>query len=134
MTFTIGPLTVSIVQLFVLALGVAGSFAIANYLIKGGNNKIIAIAAAAPFTLIACAIAFFEVSEMGLLEFLAKMARTHFFDTTTKYQVNSPKPDETELLIKQNHSDEQTQKITFKTQKGLLSDDTDDKIRDSGLL
>ena len=134
MTFTIGPITVSIVQLFVLALGVAGSFAIANYLIKGGNNKFVAIAAAAPFTLIACAIAFFEVSEMGLLEFLAKMARTHFFDTTTKYQVNSPQIDKTDLLIKQNHSDEQTQKITFKTQKGLLSDDTDDKIRDSGLL
>ncbi len=134
MTFTIWPLTVGIVQLFVLALGVAGSFAIANYLIKNGNHKIVAIAAASPLTLIACAIAFFEVSEMWLLEFLAKMARTHFFDTTTKFQVNINKPDSTDLLIKKSHTEEQIQKITFKTQKGLLSDDTDDKIRDSGLL
>jgi len=54
---------------------------------------------------------------MGLLEFLAKMARTHFFDTTTKYQVNVNKPDKIDLLIKEIHSEEQTQKITFKTQK-----------------
>ena len=134
MTFTIGPLTIGIVQLFILALWVAGSFAIANYLIKAGNHKIIAIAWAAPLTLIAFAIAFFEVSEMGLLEFLAKMARTHFFDTTTKYQVNVNKPDKIDLLIKEIHSEEQTQKITFKTQKWLLNDDTEDKIRESGLL
>lgn len=62
------------------------------------------------------------------------MARTHFFDTTTKFQVNINKPDSTDLLIKKSHTEEQIQKITFKTQKGLLSDDTDDKIRDSGLL
>lgn len=134
MTFTIGPLTIGIVQLFILALWVAGSFAIANYLIKAGNHKIIAIAAASPLTLIACAIAFFEVSEMGLLEFLAKMARTHFFDTTTKFQVNINKPDQTDLLIKKSHTEEKTQRISFKTQKGILSDDTDEKIRDSGLL
>lgn len=134
MTFTIGPLTVSIVQLFVLALWIAGSFAIANYLIKNGNHKVVAIAAAAPFTLIACAIAFFEISEMGLIEFLSKMARTHFFDTTTKYQVNTQKPNEIDLIIKKSHTEEQTQKIQFKTQKGLLSDDTEEKIRDSGLL
>ncbi|AKH32771.1 hypothetical protein XF24_00432 [candidate division SR1 bacterium Aalborg_AAW-1] len=134
MTFTVGPLTISIVQLFVLALGIAGSFAVANFLIKNGNHKVIAIAGAAPLTLIAFAIAFFEVSEMGLLEFLAKMARTHFFDTTTKYQVNVNKPDKIDLLIKEIHSEEQTQKITFKTQKGLLNDDTEDKIRESGLL
>lgn len=117
MTFTIGPVTVSIIQLFVLALGIASSFAIANYLIKNGNNKMIAIMAASPITLIAFAIAFFEVSEMGLIEFLAKMARTHFFDTTTKFQVNTQKVDKTKLLIKQIHSEEQTQKIVFKTQK-----------------
>ena len=134
MTFTIGPVTVSIIQLFVLALGIASSFAIANYLIKNGNNKMIAIMAASPITLIAFAIAFFEVSEMGLIEFLAKMARTHFFDTTTKFQVNTQKVDKTKLLIKQIHSEEQTQKIVFKTQKWLLSDDTEEKIRDSGLL
>ena len=134
MTFTMGPLTVSIVQLFVLALGVAASFGVANYLIKSGNNKFIAIAAASPITLIALAIAFFEVSEMGLVEFLAKMARTHFFDTTTKFQVNIQKPDKTTILIKQNRSEEKIQKIVFKTQKDLLSEDTEEKIRDSGLL
>lgn len=78
MTFTIGPITVNIFQLFIIVIGLASSFGVANYLVKHGHAKIIAIAASSPLTLIACAIAFFEVSEMGLIEFLAKIARTHF--------------------------------------------------------
>lgn len=134
MNFNIGPLTVWIWQLFILVLGVAGSFAIANYFIKQGQNKVVAIAFALPLTLIAAAIAFFEVSEMGLIEFLAKMLRTHFFDTTTKFQVNVEKPDKIDLLIREIHSEEQTQKITFKTSKSLLSNDEEQQIRESWLL
>lgn len=134
MSFTIGPLTVNIIQLFVLAAGIAGSFAIANYFMKNGQNRFVAIAFASPLALLAFAIAFFKVSEMGLLEFIAKMLRTHFFDTTTKYQVNLVKENKIDLLIKEIHSEEQTQKIQFKTQKWLLSEDDHDKIRESGLL
>ena len=117
-----------------MVLGVAGSFAIANYFIKQGQQKVIAIIFAAPLTLIAFAIAFFEVSEMGLLEFLAKMMRTHFFDATTKFQVNVEKPDKIDLLLKEIHTEEQTQKITFKTSKSLLSSDEHEQVRESGLL
>ncbi len=134
MNFSIGPLTVWIGQLFILVLGVAWSFAIANYFIKQWQNKVVAIAFALPLTLIAAAIAFFEVSEMGLIEFLAKMLRTHFFDTTTKFQVNVEKPDKIDLLLKEIHTEEQTQKITLKTSKSLLSSDEDEQIRESWLL
>ncbi len=134
MNFSIGPLTVWIGQLFILVLGVAWSFAIANYFIKQWQNKVVAITFALPLTLIAAAIAFFEVSEMGLIEFLAKMLRTHFFDTTTKFQVNVEKPDKIDLLLKEIHTEEQTQKITLKTSKSLLSSDEDEQIRESWLL
>lgn len=60
--------------------------------------------------------------------------RTNFFDTTTKYQINIPKVDPTNIMIKKNHREDKVKKITFKTQKGLLADDTDEKIRESGLL
>lgn len=134
MNFSIGPITVGLGQLFILVLWVAGSFAIANYFIKQGQNKIVAIAFASPLTLIAFAIAFFEVSEMGLIEFLAKMIRTHFFDATTKFQVNVEKPDKIDLLLKEIHTEEQTQKISFKSSKSFLLNNEDKEIRESGLL
>jgi hypothetical protein len=60
--------------------------------------------------------------------------RTHFFDTTTKFQVNVEKPDKIDLLIKEIHTEEQTQKIEFKTAKSLLSNNEDEQVRESGLL
>lgn len=134
MNFTIGPVTVGLGQLFILVVGIAVSFAIANYFMKQGQNKIVAIAFASPVTLIAFAIAFFEVSEMWLIEFLAKMIRTHFLDATTKFQVNVEKTDPTELLIKELHSEEKIKKIEFKTAKSLLSSDEDEEVKESGLL
>ena len=101
---------------------------------KQGQNKFVAIAFALPTTLIAFAIAFFEVSEMGLIEFIAKMLRTHFFDATTKFQVNVEKPDKIDLLLKEIHTEEQIQKINFKLSKSLLSSDEDEKVQESGLL
>lgn len=134
MTFSVWPLTVGIGQLFILVIGVGASFAIANYFIKQGQNKVVAIAFAMPPTLIAAAIAFFEVSEMWLLEFMAKMIRTHFFDATVKFQVNVEKPDKINLLLKELHTEEQTQKIQFKTRKDLIADDTEKKLRATWLL
>ena len=134
MSFNIWPLTIGIGQLFILALWIAGSFGIANYFIKNGQNKFVAIAFASPLTLIAFAIAFFEVSEMWLIEFIAKMLRTHFFDTTTKFQVNVEKPNKVDLLIKEIHTEEQTQKIEYKTSKWLLDNNDSEKIQESGLI
>ncbi len=71
---------------------------------------------------------------MWLLEFVAKMLRTHFFDNTIKYQVNVEKSDEIDLLIRKIHTEEQIQKITFKTEKWTLSNDDVERVRESGLL
>lgn len=134
MNFTIGPLTVSLVQLFVLAGWLAGSFGIANYLLKSGQNKVLAIIFSSPLFLVSLAIAFFEISEMNLLQFIGKMLRTHFFDSTVKYQVNVTKPDEIDLLIKKNHGNEETQKITFKTAKWFIDENDTKNVVESSLL
>lgn len=134
MSFQIWPISVSLVQLFVLALGTAGSFGIANYFMKQGQHKIVAIIFASPLFLTALAIAFFEISEMNLLEFIAKNIRTHFFDTNIKYQVNVSKVDEIDLMIKKNHGNEETRKIVFKTAKWLIDEEDTEKVRESGLL
>lgn len=134
LNFTIWPLTVNIVQLFVMAIGVASSFAVANYLMKAWNPRFFAIAAASPFTLIAAAIAFFNISEMGLLEFWAKLARNNFFDITTKYQVNTQKFHPIELIIQKNNKQEQVKKIVFKSRKDLFTEDMKNSIKESWLL
>lgn len=129
LTFSVWPFTISIVQMFILTVGLAWSFAIANYLMQHGHNRLVAIWAALPVTLLAIAIAFFNVSEMGLLEFLAKKLRTHFFDTTTKYQVNVENFDMTDILIRKNKSQKQTKKIIFKTHKDLSLSNIDNKLK-----
>lgn len=134
MSFTIGPLTVSLIQLFVLAMGLAWSFAIANYFLEQWQNKFLAIAFASPLFLASLAVAFFEISEMNLVQFIGKMMRTHIFDATTKYQVNVSKPDAVDLIIKKNHGNIETQKITFKTAKGFLDESDTKKVRESSLL
>ena len=121
-------------QLFVLALWTAGAFGVANYFMKQGQQKIIAIIFASPVFITGLAIAFFEVSEMNLLEFITKNIRTHFFDTNIKYQVNISKPDEIDMIIKRNHSNEETHKIVFKTAKWLIDEEDTNKVRESGLL
>ena len=48
-----------------------------------------------------------NISEMGLLAFIAKLFRNNFFDTTKKYQINYEKRDPTEVKLKEVHSKEE---------------------------
>lgn len=63
MTFSIGPLNISVVQLFVLALGVALALAAFNGLGKSGS-KVLGIFVAILIIIITIIIAFFKVSEL----------------------------------------------------------------------
>ena len=77
----------------------------------------VGIVVAIPVFLLFVVIAFFQISELSLIPFIAKLVRTYFFDTTRKYQVNFDKADETDLLLKKNHIDDQKEIITYKTQE-----------------
>lgn len=44
-------------------------------------------------------IAFFKISEMSLHEFIAKLIRTHFLDTTKKFQINYSRPDPVAIAL-----------------------------------
>lgn len=114
MNFQIGPLTLSIVQLFILAVGIGAALGIFNFFSRAGSRVIWIIFGVIIF-IIFLVIAFFQVSELSLIPFLAKMVRTYFFDTTKKYQVNYEKMDQTQLLIKKVQADEKKQTIEQKT-------------------
>jgi hypothetical protein len=49
-------------------------------------------------------IAFFKISELSLLPFIAKLWRNRFLDTTKKTQTNDNKIDPLEILVKTSHA------------------------------
>lgn len=88
MTLSIWPFNVTIVQLIVIGLGVAmGLWTYQSITKSWGDQAIGIIFGAIPF-LICIWVAFFKVSELTLIPFIAKMIRTNFLDTTKKFQVN----------------------------------------------
>jgi len=113
MSFQIGPFTISIIQLFILAAGIALALGVFNAV--GQDSKAVGIIFAIPIFLIFVVIAFFEISELPLVPFIAKLAKTYFFDATKKFQVNYEKIDKTKVLIKEAASQEKKQVIEYKT-------------------
>lgn len=116
MTFSIGPLNISIVQLFVLALGVAFALAAFNGLWKSWS-KALGIFAAIIIIIITIVIAFFKVSELWLLAYIAKLIRNNFFDAKKKYQVNYEKNNPLDLMIQESKTKEEKQIIEQKEKK-----------------
>ena len=104
LTLTVGPISVSIVQIFILALGVAAAFFAFNQFQK--VSRAIGGVAAVFVFLIFVIIAFFKISEMNLLEFIVKFIKSHFIDTTEKYQTNYNKPNPLEIRFAKNKAQE----------------------------
>lgn len=112
--FTFWPITVWLRQLFVIAIGAAASFGVATYFMKNNYSKVFAALFASPIFILTMALAFFSISEMGLVQFVAKLIRTHFFDTTIKYQVDIVKPYPSDLLLLKRKGNEKTDVINYK--------------------
>lgn len=104
LTFQIGPVNLSIIQLFLLAIGVAAGMGIFNAF-KWWSQWLGAVLAIATM-IIFIVIAFFKISDLGLLAFIAKKVRNNFFDTTKKFQINYEKDNATEIKIKEAKSTE----------------------------
>lgn len=129
LSFPIGPISISIIQLFILAIGVALAFVVFNKFAQ--TSKAAAVIFAILVVLIFLVIAFFEVSELNLLSFIMKFIQNNFFDTTEKYQNNFSKPNATQLLLEKNKNQENKQKIEYKTWIQLENIDQLDR---SGIL
>lgn len=71
-------------------------------------------------------IAFFKMSELSLIPFIAKLWRTRFLDTTKKFQANTTnKVNHTEMIIKASETMYEDTKTQEK--KTLLIEDIDKK-------
>ena len=113
MTFNIGPLTISVVQLFILALWVALSLVAFNAIWKSGS-KALGLLFAIVILIIFLVIAFFKISELGLLAYISKLIRNSFFDARKKYQVNYEKKNPIDLIIKESKIKEEKRTIEQK--------------------
>lgn len=129
LTLTVGPISISIIQIFILAVGVAGAFLAFNQFQKA--SRVVGAVSAVFVFLIFVIIAFFKISEMNLLEFIVKFVKSHFIDTAEKYQTNYNKPSPLEIAFAKNKAQEGRVKIEYKTGISL---DKVDQLEKSGLL
>lgn len=119
MSVTVGPATISVVQLMILAIGLWATLGVWNTLYKWGTSRGVAFAIALPIFLLCVFIAFFKQSELTLIPFIAKMIRTYFLDATQKWQVNRDRPDPKAIALAKSRKEDQQQIIE---QKDLVMD------------
>lgn len=129
LTLNVGPISVSIIQLFVLAIGVAFAFFAFNAFQKA--SRVAWVFSAVFVLLIFVIIAFFKISEMNLLQFIAKFIQSHFIDTPEKYQTNYERINKVETMLGKVKSEQWKQKIEYKTAIALEGVDS---LERSGLL
>ncbi len=111
------------VQLLVIALGTALGLGLRNQMVKRGINKWLAFVAVLPIFVIFIVIAFFKVSELTLIPFMAKVIQTNILDETKKYQIDVTPIDPIEVALARSKLNEpETSKLD---QKQLSIDDVD---------
>jgi Na+/melibiose symporter-like transporter len=104
--------------MFLMAIGIVIALATFSTLSKSGA-KALGIVMAIIIFVIFLVITFFRVSEMNLLEFIAKKVRDVFFDTTRKFQINFKRNNPTDIMIEKARTRESKQKIEIKTNINL---------------
>ena len=97
-----------------MALGVALALAAFNGASKSWSQALwLLLAILILFVFIV--IAFFKISELWLIAYIAKLIRNSFFDTKKKYQVNYDKKHPVDVLVGQTKLKEEKQLIEHKT-------------------
>lgn len=96
-----------------------------NAMVRGGASKATAAVFAIPVFIIFVVIAFFNVSEMGLMQFIAKIVRTNMLDTPRKFQDDYQRIDPVDIAIKKAKADDDKKKTNIRK-----DDDVDeDKLK-----
>lgn len=100
-------------------------------MVKNGFNKAIAAIFVSPIILLFLFIAFFRLSELPLIPFLAKFIQTNLLDETIKYQINTTPIDEKDIAIAKAKY-ESTNKAKVEGKK--IDSSEYEKLQDKNLL
>ena len=133
MSFNIGPLNITVIQLFIMAIGIAISLVVFNGLAKNGS-KLLGIVFAIFIFVIFVIVTFFKISELGLLPFAVKLVRNNFFDTKKKYQVNYTKQDKIQILIEEEKEKKKQAKKVIEQKFNTIDKKTISDIDEGGLI
>ena len=107
---SVWPISISIIQLLMVAmwiwLGVVAFNAASN-----AWSKALGIVLAIIILIIFIFVTFFKVSEMNIIQLVAKKIKENFFDVTKKYQTNAEKLDPIEIALKEWEIKENKQQV-----------------------
>ena len=111
--FSLMGFSVSFIQLIVLAVGVVFALWVFSAFNNAGAKGTWLVLAILIF-LIFLVIAFFQVSELNLVAFIAKKIKDTFLDVQKKFQVNYTKHNPTEITIAKSKQEKWKQRIEIK--------------------
>ena len=115
-TLNIWPLTISVLQLLLVAMWVGLAVVAFNAGQKAWSRAVWA-AFAVIILILDLFVTFFKVSEMNIIQLLAKKIRENFFDVTKKYQSNAEKMDPIEISLKKWAIQETKQQVVEQKQE-----------------
>ena len=105
--------SISFVQLVILAIWIV--FALGAFsAFSNSDAKWVWIFVAGIIFIIFVVIAFFNISELSLLAFIAKKIKDNFLDVSKKFQNNYTKIDPTEIIIQKSKQEKWKQRIEIK--------------------
>lgn len=105
--------SVSFIQLIILAVGVVFALWVFSTF-SNADAKWTWLVLAILIFLIFVVIAFFQISELNLLAFIAKKIKDTFLDVQKKFQVNYTKHNPTEITIAKSKQEKWKQRIEIK--------------------
>ena len=111
--FSIMWFSISFVQLIILAIWIVFALWIFSSFSNSGSKWAGLVFAVIVF-LIFVVIAFFQVSELSLLAFIAKKIKDSFLDVSMKFQLNYNKHNPTEITIEKSKQEKWKQRIEIK--------------------
>lgn len=111
--FSVMGFSVSFIQLIVLAVGVVFALWVFSTF-SNADAKWTWLVLGVLIFLIFVVIAFFQISELNLLAFIAKKIKDTFLDVQKKFQVNYTKYDPTEIIIQKSRQEKWKQRIEIK--------------------
>lgn len=129
--FQVWPIRVTLVQLLIVASWVAMALGIRNAMVKNWFNKLMAGIFVSPIIMLFLFIAFFKLSELSLIPFIAKFIQTNILDETIKYQINTTPIDQKDIAIANaKYEDNKKSKIEEKN----INQDEYKKLQDKNIL
>jgi len=111
--FSVMGFSISFIQLIILAIGIVFALWVFSTF-SNANAKWLGVIFAVIIFIIFMVIAFFNISELNLLAFIAKKVKDVFLDVQKKFQVNYAKQDPIEISIAKSRQEKWKQRIEIK--------------------